>query len=371
MSTHPSCFDGGYLVGEDDWLPTDPHDRYAYSFGVFVGCSRLTCRGCGQAVRQALGYWSAPAVSPAALHAAPDWSQLAGAAPVAGASGRLYACACTSRVAHGLQYLVLPPNATEPETLPPWGCAGHPALALPDTLGGVALAAAPDWGALALAQLGVAGHPALHRNVDRLPGFVLTRIYTALDSQSGRDQLSHAVGACANHADASVRAGVALFFALNPGAAGLDALLTAWQAQPALYDGASPWGPEPTLRSVILQAIGWRLTRRGGTIPHEPIALATLRWAATHSPGLGSFVYWLPRIDPEWMILHLDAIVALALDYWAGVLGALRVTDPNVLVPACLEVIRSGRETRDGVLAVIGSSYGADFAQALDRSLPS
>jgi hypothetical protein len=353
------CHDRGYLVADDRWLPVDAVDYYGASYGMFVGCNRLTCTRCRQPVRHALGYWEVPAVEPARLYAATSWDAVA--PPVEHASGRLYACACHAVVAHAP--IALAQSADdEYEERPPWQCAGHPAFVPPGTIAGIAIARPPDWPALVAAHLEAAG--GVHPSVDALPGFALTRLFRALDDRGDRAELGAAVGARGGDRSERSRQAAALFFALNPDAPGFGDVLAAWRDQPARYDDlAAPWGPEPRLRHVVLEAIASRLAPRR---PPDDDARATWRWAATRAPGLGSHLFRVRYVDESWAVDHVDELLAAAPGDWERVVRAIRVPDVKQLVPACRAAIAAGHATRDRVGAVLAEIYGAAARSAVD-----
>src|SRR5208283_4827113 len=97
------CDEGGLLVSQSHWLPTEAFD---YNWGrvhPYIGCSRLRCGACGEMVRS----WPVPIIS------------------------RHYECRCNRRD-EGATFALAGRDADDPGAfMSSWRCDGHPDLALP------------------------------------------------------------------------------------------------------------------------------------------------------------------------------------------------------------------------------------------------
>jgi hypothetical protein len=249
------------------------------------------------------------------------------------------------------------PEDLDPDELLPWRCHGHPRLEFPGQFDGIELPANLDWDDLVTANLAAVGTPPLNASVDNLPGFLLVRVYLALSDASLRDRLSAAIGARASSSDRKARTGVSLFFAMNPRAEGLDALVAAWKRAPALYDHEpSPWPNEPTLRDLNLKAVVARLRIRRKLGQAHADDLSTLHWAALTAPGLGSYTHALGAIDPLWAASHFEELLAVEPGNWGALFWAVRVSF-DVLVNASRWLLASGHASVGRLLSIIGAKY--------------
>lgn len=347
------CNGGGHLVGGNAWLPVDPGDYFRAAYSISdIGCNRLRCQRCGQMVRHALGYAVAPAFDAATLFAMRDWSVLTGAVPDGREQGRLYVCACNVLVEHaGCQ--LDQSGERDPDILPPWRCAGHPGLRPPGTIAGVDVELSNGWAPLVAAHL--ERTTALHPSVDRFPGFMLTRIYQALEALSDQEALACAVADRAADTSLRARQAVALFYALNHRAAGLDRVLVAWRAEPDLYyEHPGAFGPGSLLKDTLLEAIAFRI---GSRQPAADELLATWRWAALHGSGLGVHLHSAARTDAAWTQEHVEQLLDVAPADWKTILHSIRVVFPLRLVDGLRRAIACGHATREQVAAALTEHY--------------
>lgn len=323
------CNSGGYLVGPDYWLPSEPADYFRASYGLgAVGCNSLVCSRCKQSVRHG----------------------------VEGARRR-YQCACSERDVLSFSHLDTS-GESDPDPVPPWACAGHPSFVPPGVFAGVEVGSSFGWSPIVAAHIAEATN--LHPAIDRIPGFALTRVFQALDSAVDQDALANAVGARGNDASLRARQGVALFFVLNISAPGLERVLDAWRADPARYDGhPAAFGPEEQLRSTLLEAIAVRIRRK---IPVTEAALETWRWAALRGPGLGAHLHWASTIDPQWTGEHVEQLLDLAPADWESIVIAIHVEFPLRLVPGLRRAIAEGHATQAQVATSLTETYGAKAA---------
>lgn len=133
------CKAYGMLVSLADWLPAEPFD-YHWGARGFIGCNRLACRRCLQAVRGIGGKRKADGEVLSVQDLVRDGTEARGLVPALKA--RVYHCACTWQEVHSAESLD-PAEERWPPHLdvqpPPWACTGHPPLLLPTVLDGVAL----------------------------------------------------------------------------------------------------------------------------------------------------------------------------------------------------------------------------------------
>lgn len=322
------CNGGGYLVGAGCWLPSEPFDFYraGYRFGA-IGCNHLICSRCGRAVRHALE-----------------------------GESRRYRCDCVEQLERTYTQLDTS-SERDPDWTPPWRCAGHPTFVPPGVVAGIEVGARADWPAIVAAH--IADPTRLHPSLDRIPGFVLTRVYQALEHEHDRRALANAVGRHGGDASPTARQAVALFYALNLHAPGLERVLDAWRADPSLYDERSPAFHERPM-DPLLDVVAGRIARR------EDLAamLETWRWAALRGTGLGDHVYTAALIDAEWTAEHVEELLDRSPSDWAAVVHAIRV-DPMRLVPGLQRAIAEGHATREKVEPALIERYGPSAAAAI------
>lgn len=357
------CNSGGYLAGSDAWLPTDPHDyfRAAYGFGC-VGCNHLVCPRCQQTVRHALGYSDVPRVDAATLFAAPRWSELEGAKPTDG-QGRLYVCACELYLALGYKHLDTS-GESDPDSLPPWRCAGHPTLEPPERIADIEVTG--DWSRLVTEHLEAKSR--LHPSIDRIPGFTLTRIFQALAKREDQRDLGVEVGHRGDAASITTREAVVLFFVLNSDAAGFDLVIAAWRDDPSRFDDVpATFGLDRRLKSTLLDAISDRIVRRrsAGQVSAADELLDTWRWAALRGEGLGVKLHTAALMDPAWTKDHVEQLLVLSPADWYRVILSIHVEFPMRLVPGCRRAITEGHATRERVAAALTEQYGDKAGPAI------
>lgn len=319
------CNSGGYLVGPDYWLPTDPSDYFRASYGIgSIGCNHLVCSRCNAPVQHVLEV-----------------------------AARRYRCACEQYDALGSTHLDTTSDR-DPDPVPPWRCAGHPGFVPPGEIAGVEVAFSLGWPPIVGAH--IVDRTNLHPSIDRIPGFTLTRIYQALESEDDQRGLAMAVGSRGSDAALQARQAVALFFALNGKAPGIERALDAWRADPARYDDhPAGFGPHPSLKDTLLEATALRVL---GEAPDAAAALATWRWAALRGSGLGVNLHLAKAFDAEWSKDHVEQMFDLAPDDWQRIIRAIPIEFPMRLVPGCRRAIDEGFATREGVAAALMDVYG-------------
>lgn len=322
------CAHGGYLVGTDSWLPTEPTDYYGTQGGGDIGCNNLVCYRCNQIVRNEVST------------RIDETSSL----PY---TTRTYACDCEKYEASSIASMHLDTDdEVEPDWTPPWKCNGHPTIVPAD----------PDWSTLQLDQ-----PTNLHPAIDRLPGFVVHRIYQSLEREEDKQSLALAVASHAADPSLRARQAVANFFWQDRYAVGFDRVLEAWRADPSLYDeGEAAWRLHPGLKETLLHAIVYRV--RSGA-PGADTALAALRWAALRGTGLGSVLFWLDTVDQEWSKEHVEQLLDVSPVHWEYVVRGVVVEFPLRLVPGLRRVIAECHATLPQVEGALEEKYS-------DRAAP-
>jgi hypothetical protein len=190
-----TCGRGGYVVDATKALPADETVLHVVGLPV-VGCSRLRCARCKASVRNvtklALARRELTDAERATLYERADLASSALLRPGYG-HFRLYVCRCS----HWLEtsehtcdelepdrapYLHddgEPPPAEVSDARPRWRCEGHPSLALPQDIDGVAVASHAELRDLALRAL-QESLPPLARPQDSEPGVWLARLHARL-----------------------------------------------------------------------------------------------------------------------------------------------------------------------------------------------
>ena len=200
------CSDDGYLVPASGWLPGTDFDHQFLRWGPRLGCARLRCGRCGAAVKSA-------------AHLRPSWHGTAAATWEAldegraldrgAGDGRLYACRCQIAAIHAEQAVSNPDGPAG--DLSSWRCAGHPALALPAVVDGVALDDTAELGDLARAFFTGGLDVPVHPSLASVEAFWLLRLFAALP-ETARRRFALAVNHLLLDEDPRVRAGALRFF---------------------------------------------------------------------------------------------------------------------------------------------------------------
>ena len=187
------CPEGGWLVDATFPFPTDPSEYHHPFAPDTVGCNRLRCAACGEAVEQAVENAS-----------------------------RRYRCACTTYLENTLR-TAGDPDLDPGEVSLPWRCEGHPSATLPVDVDGVVVDEATDV-APVVAQALAGDVPGGARvNARGMPAGWLARLYSRLDGLPQGDAVGQAI---ADSLARDVGRGTALrFYAGAPRAAGFEAVL--------------------------------------------------------------------------------------------------------------------------------------------------
>lgn len=295
------CKDSGYLIGTDDWYPSEPCDYQFFPLGPRIGCTHLACPQCGQTVRMAAGRaLDVPTAAPVVF----DSNGLAGSRVQA--QTRIYACRCTAVATTGAM-TAYAPNADptlRPATI--WRCAGHAPLTLPlpsaaETAPdlskiGQPLAPGHDWNGWLdrLADGSIA--PSFHPKMDAIAGFAAHRLFHVLGDPDERRLLGDAIVA---GLDGSVsRREIALrFFAIEIESP-WDPVLFAHEAAARTWAEAGIAGDDAQRRLYLrwVEAISWRLDDECAPGTNAERARDLLRAHAQQAPGIGAVIYKLRAI---------------------------------------------------------------------------
>lgn len=284
------CIPAGSLVGPDLWRPSEPFD---YAWGRF-GCNQLRCGACGEPVRS---------------HVVP------------GKGVRRYACACQSR--NERDYLVLGADAGfDHEFVTRWYCAGHPRLALPATIDGIAVA--PD-GPFAPIVGSALGSPPFVAPGFRGTSFWVQRLFRLLVDAPQQPQVSRAVGAELSSADPAVVRAATDFFRELPWAAGAEQLAEVLDRDRARLratpDPGSPSGA--SLHDRFLEVLEPRLAVVRDGAPVDRAALDAARRALIAGEAGSGMIVRIAASDSTWFIDHAADIVRARPACRDRVVGAL------------------------------------------------
>ncbi len=310
MSDLNHCRAGGVLVGPEQIFGPTPHD-YAWPLAdVPIGCNRLRCRKCGELVRSGNKFGPGPEFNTRWLEAlrAPDWNALAASGVLKHDSiYRLYVCGCLQHAETLYRYIEEEEAWQVVDPPPPWRCDGHPRLALPADVDGIAIGPATDFAAL----VSRAFAETLPREVTGVFGdHWLSRLFHLIKHDPAGEKLSRAVLAeLTASSDPSVRVEALDFFRRNPSAPGAGELLALGRAQRDRFAGVvNPKAPETDLLYFLLQALACQIDE-GDRAPLEFLQEQMLE----PGPKPGYLVDVLKRHAPDWIQKHRGQILAANL----------------------------------------------------------
>ncbi len=284
------CPPDGTLVGPSYWLPTEPFD---FVWGPF-GCDQLRCRSCGQAVQSTID----------------DAKQF-----------RRYRCACQSRDEYGYHLIGSDAGQLQP-FVTAWHCAGHPRLALPVELDGIAVSAVGPFAQIVHQTL--ADPPFVAPGI-KTPSFWVQRLYRLLPAAAQQAMVGQAVAAELSSAEPRVvRAATDFFFAL-PAAAGADQVAAvAERDRDRLRATPDPVSPKQSLYRRMLEAVEQRLAVEAGGAPADRAALALGRRALVAGEAGSDMIFRMATSDSTWFCEHAADIVRAQPDELDVVLEAMQ-----------------------------------------------
>ncbi len=268
------CVTAATLVGPKRWLPTEPFD---YVWGPF-GCNQLRCGTCEQAVRSSI----------------PDGKRV-----------RRYECKCQSRDEYDL--LLLGSDAGQlQEFVNAWHCGGHPQLALPTTLEGIAISAVGPFAVIVAQTLATPPFIAPGFNT---PSFWVQRLYRLLPTAAQQAMVGQAVAALLSSRDARVAKAAMEFFRDIPRAPGADQVaVLAGRDRSRLRATPDPHIPDASLHDRSLEAVAGRLSVLPGA-PVDHAALDIARRALLAGEATDDVIFGVAANDPSWFATHAADIV--------------------------------------------------------------
>lgn len=290
MAERLYCSEGGVLVGASGRVPADPAEHAWPRAQVLVGCNRLRCEGCGQAVVQQPGFAPTEATEAAlaALHAAASWEPFAAAGVLRReAEARLYLCACTSHCERAWSPVVDDPEG-RPGGPPSWRCDGHPGRGVVE-----------DAGALVQAAFAEGGEPAA---VDRRWGVA---------EPVERVAVGRAVLAQLRSSEATRRMRALGFFLRNPAAPEAAQVAAQVRQHRELFEGvADPFGARPSVAAFALEVLAARLALRPPVSDADEVR-QVVHAALVAGAEVGPRVFaLLGAHDQSWLHEHAAALVA-------------------------------------------------------------
>lgn len=290
MAQRLYCSEGGILVGAAGSVPADPAEHAWPKAQVLVGCNRLRCERCGQAVVQQPGFaaTAATARALAELHAAASWEPFAaGGAVVRQAESRLYLCGCTSHSERAWSPVVDDPEG-RPGGPASWRCDGHPARA-----------AMEEARALVHAGFGEGGEPAA---VDRRWGVA---------EAAERAALGGAVLEQLTSPESARRMRALGFFLRNPAAPEAAQVAATVQARRELFEGvADPFGARPSVAAFALEVLAARLALRPPAADAEEVRQVVHAALVDGAEVLPRVFALLGTHDQPWLHEHAVTLVA-------------------------------------------------------------
>lgn len=331
-----SCGPHPELVGATLWLPAEP---FEYGWAPLVGCNRLRCSLCGQ---------------PVSTRVLDDGKR------------RHYECRCQRH--DEIWRHAVDSRGDIPVGPAGWRCEGHPDLALPATLDGVALAEDGDWGAVARQGL---GRPPFRPPRVELPAVWITRLYRLLAGEAARQRLSEAVADAAGDTEPAVVAGALDFFLNEPSAPGAERLAAMIPARRAWLDAtAHPERRGSSLLETAALALHERLLVVDGSgRPVDGAALALAEALALDGIGPGAAPYTFHDYDPDWLWDHAGELVRAHAD-WLERIVQLSGTAPAARRrQALLAIARVGEDARRTLCAEITDCFEDPERSALLSSI--
>lgn len=297
-----SCGPNAELVGGALWLPVE---AFEHGWASPVGCNRLRCTRCGEAVTSAVV----------------AGGEVAGGGDAVGVVRR-YRCGCAQRDESWRSSVAGDPDGLAP---PPtsWECAGHPELELPCVLDGVQLAedaGEAEW--REIARRGLLTPPLVPPGVP-LGAVWVTRLYRLLGSGEAKRKLGEAVAELVEDVGEGpeVRAAALEVFFNDPAAPGAERLAQLATTQRAALAGmAHPTRRKTSLLDALAQVLHERLLIVDGAgRPLDGAALAAAQLLALDGIGPSSTPYTFADYAPAWLWQHAAALVKVR-PRWLGYL---------------------------------------------------
>jgi hypothetical protein len=343
-----SCGPNAELVGGKLWLPVE---AFEHGWASPVGCNRLRCTKCGEAVT----------------------SSVIGDGGSGGAGAvRRYRCGCAQRDESWRSSVAGDPDGVGPPATS-WECAGHPVLELPCVLDGERLEEDADEAAWReLARRGLVTPPLVPPGL-QLGAVWVTRLYRLLGSAEARRKLGEAVAQLVEDAgeEAAVRAEALEVFFNDPAAPGADRLAALVTTQRAALSGlAHPTRRKTSLLDALAQVLHERLLLVDGAgRPRDGAALAAAQQLALGGVGPSSAPYTFADHAPAWLWQHAAALVK-ARPRWLGyVVQGVPAATAAQRGPALREIAALGAEQAAALRAELAEVASGEALEALLREV--
>lgn len=285
------CAPGASLVGPRLWLPKEAFD---VGWGD-VGCNRLWCVQCGVWVDTEI---------------------------LKGQLFRSYRCPCQAQEVAG--YRRLSAHAVKARASgAPWICGGHPPLALPHVLDGVALTETADYGELVARALVAPPFVA--------PGFKGTsfwvrRLYSVIPGEALKAKVGEAVAAqlWSDDADA-VLAALEFYFSFPHAAGGEQLAQVGREDRERLVTLRDPEDPTESLYELFFEALNLRLAVHKLGLVEDVAAIGLAKDALLWGDASESTIYQVADTDPSWLSERAADIAAARRENLGYVLEALSI----------------------------------------------
>ena len=373
-----ACAPAALLVPADGWIGTLPSDQ-CWGTQVAIGCNRLRCTACGQAVVQRTGCRIRGDVEPAQLAARDpaQWGDVAGV-KIASSSARVYTCACRT-----LAIQIATPvdsDRSDYEYNPiPWICTGHPPLQLPVALpcgapaaGGAILTGPADAPASAAFLLGPGAAASTPPEMERNLAFGVERLVRGLWAHvDTAEALSRAVAGLVDAGDARTAARALTFFAQSPDFPGHARILDLLRERPGVFQVADPFEREArglmTLAArVLVRRVLWP-AEKGKAF--EPADLHLCRSLAVAVPDAApTLIYALFDHDRAWLSEHLDVLLAANPDLAGTVLYLWGQRERDALPDLARRVVAiAAVRAQEGYTQMLRDHLPASLAAELAR----
>jgi hypothetical protein len=302
------CFNDGHLVGGQFEVPEDPSDYCWSSRDPVVGCNRLRCTVCGEAVKQQLGYFlvaELPASRAewkswtALLYGQADWSGVPYVSRNAGS--RTCVCHCGPVTESWMKGLAISSVDGDPYSgnRIPWTCQGHAAAILPLTLHGERV---ESHAVAALAQRALQGWaPAV-----ALPtsGGWAETLYRRLGGNAAAHEVVVAARTALTSGNLNARSGAIDFFSWVRDPEANRLLLALARTDRSAFSGFDTRGRdvERILLTDVAEKWSWDI--------YEGSDVADWLRAEGLKSGAGAAVVEpLAKRDPQWVNVHAEALV--------------------------------------------------------------
>ena len=302
------CPQGGYLVGGNLPLPTEPVDHDVVGLSR-LGCNRLRCSECHAVVTS-----DVPTTGP-----------------------RVYACRCRQWAQYCAESALDDPEPDPQTPNVPWRCEGHPIAELPMELDGVQVTA-ENVGELITRSLHGWTPPAAHPE-SKVGAYWAARMYVRFEKTSFADVVVRAAVAGLDDPDPGAIARAQYFFHLVPLPVGAQRALELLQGDRTPFAGVR-CDLEGVRNDDTLEEGLWRVA--APFVP-EPGAARDLAHAEALTPGKGSSAVYgaLARGDAQWVADHVQDIARANPDLVERLAFVIRIYFKRALAKPVLDELNA------------------------------